>query len=1226
MASHLSKTAIREALRSRGAAYFARREAGTAVGLLNQGATCYMNSFLQAMFLQPLVRARVFAFNHSAVEHGPASSCVALQLQCLFAQLLLSGRRAVSTEDLTRAFGAEFSASQQHDAQELMAAIFDELRAAGVDVDSLFCGSMHTVLVSSAQHTRVGASETFVGLALPVRGYATLAASLASLACSEAMDGKWEVEEGMRVDATRTTRFTSLPPILCFHLKRFVYDHVRMDRVKVRDRFHFSRHLDAASLLGLRTSSISTSTGSYELSAILVHTGTAHGGHYFSFCSSTNDAGERQWWELNDARTRRLDEDEVAELTRAAEDSGAGVVAAGKEATEAKNGDAASPPPALTSSAATRVSLAARDAYMLVYTRRDDTTRSLTESAVACLPSAALQSKVAADNAALETMAALVAAQAEAVELRVFARLAGGRDDFTGDVDTTIDFVASRTSLRTATAAAAVAVDAALRRSGSDGLRARLGGEMDDSDNSDLDSLRALVVQCIGSGQLRLRSRNVCSGRLGATYGGREDASLEDIGLRGGTSVHVQLELRACDATPFVEFSPDDWTASLFVLEENATNDDAIALIERAQAATFSGARPVRDKSMTVVRVEGKRDATLASLWTAVSSAMRTSPAELRLIRINHRDAVAVQLAAPAASSSTTLLRQLGLRSSDVIFVERARAASSSVPQRTPTIIAAFDSLRNIVEIAFNDPNDSKDDDDDDDAFFGHTISLDLRHSVAFAKEAMASVLRRSSGEGVDAQDGEDRDCAAEMHLRRVCSGAEGGVGVGARLKDETQTLRDARLFDGARLILQHGRPVPPDSFVLQFYDIAPECCAGSSVVSPVKLCESVVPQSTRVFSLKILLAQQLSCSASSLLLRPLSLSSPRNKGGPSSLRVEKKGKEKEHENESETVARRKEKGTLGEWLRDDVSIRTATKRKVQDGFAFSVQRMPHTVERLTRHSLVLCSRFWTPGWPGMKGTLAPPREIVVAKNAMLGTIKAALAHAPAFGSSVSSSDSDSESTSSSSVLIAKWSRFLTGMKPLSFANARKLKWRGGDDGDDVRLSGKRFGFRSDHVLVYCDVRTYERAIAEIATFKRTQTEERAAALAAAEATVERCRSALADDALHAQVEASPGTFVRDDRDAVAQLAEAHVALSAARKASAPPRGKSTRGGDVNVARRGRGAGSRLVIRGGRGGGGERSALKKACAGGCGWDLGEGNDEVFCSSCKKKRITVTHDK
>ena len=33
----------------------------------------------------------------------------------LFAQLL-------STEDLTRAFGAEFSVSQQHDAQELMAA------------------------------------------------------------------------------------------------------------------------------------------------------------------------------------------------------------------------------------------------------------------------------------------------------------------------------------------------------------------------------------------------------------------------------------------------------------------------------------------------------------------------------------------------------------------------------------------------------------------------------------------------------------------------------------------------------------------------------------------------------------------------------------------------------------------------------------------------------------------------------------------------------------------------------------------------------------------------------------------------------------------------------------------------------------------------------------------------------------------------------------------------
>ena len=65
--------------------YLARGEQPFA-GLTNEGATCYLNSLLQALYHLPAVRREVYAFEH-APAHGTHAGCVPYQLAALFASI-----------------------------------------------------------------------------------------------------------------------------------------------------------------------------------------------------------------------------------------------------------------------------------------------------------------------------------------------------------------------------------------------------------------------------------------------------------------------------------------------------------------------------------------------------------------------------------------------------------------------------------------------------------------------------------------------------------------------------------------------------------------------------------------------------------------------------------------------------------------------------------------------------------------------------------------------------------------------------------------------------------------------------------------------------------------------------------------------------------------------------------------------------------------------------------
>jgi ubiquitin carboxyl-terminal hydrolase 34 len=101
-----------------------------------------------------------------------------------------------------------------------------------------------------------------------------------------------------------------VPDNLIFHLKRFDFDMITMLRSKINDEFQFPLHIDMApyTVEHLADPDQPIEPDMFELVGVLVHTGTAESGHYYSYTlERPSPGGEASWVEFNDSEVSRFD-------------------------------------------------------------------------------------------------------------------------------------------------------------------------------------------------------------------------------------------------------------------------------------------------------------------------------------------------------------------------------------------------------------------------------------------------------------------------------------------------------------------------------------------------------------------------------------------------------------------------------------------------------------------------------------------------------------------------------------------------------------------------------------------------------------------------------------------------------------------------------------------------------------------------------------------------------
>ncbi|KAM3462720.1 hypothetical protein NHJ6243_003925 [Beauveria neobassiana] len=284
------------------------------VGLQNLSNTCYLNSLITQLYMNPGFRNYLLSFD---VDEADDSKALLHETQRLFVYLQESIDRAVEPATFVGAIRTydqgPIDIHSQMDVDEFYNLLFDRWEAqlpnaaARRKFRSIYGGQLVQQIKSKECGHISERLEPFSAIQCDIKGKSTLEDSLRAYVGGETMDGdnKYKCSSCDRhVDAVKRACLKDVPDNVIFHLKRFEFNLQTLQRSKIDDYFAFPDKLDLQpyTIEHLSGSTPEGKQDMFELVGVLVHAGTAESGHYYSYVRerAPNQDTTTKWVEFND--------------------------------------------------------------------------------------------------------------------------------------------------------------------------------------------------------------------------------------------------------------------------------------------------------------------------------------------------------------------------------------------------------------------------------------------------------------------------------------------------------------------------------------------------------------------------------------------------------------------------------------------------------------------------------------------------------------------------------------------------------------------------------------------------------------------------------------------------------------------------------------------------------------------------------------------------------------
>jgi ubiquitin C-terminal hydrolase len=238
------------------------------VGLTNQGATCYMNSYLQFLYMTKEFRSFLFSLHCRPDKAAKEKDSIPYQLQKLFAKLNIRKNKQISTKELTKAFQWQTEDNfTEHDVSEFGKLLFEAVRLSlngdklkdFEEVAQMFEGVSQQSLKCLNCNSQTSKAEKFSELNLIISNlfenlnFKKLENSLLQNIKPFYLedDNKYFCERcDAKQDAEKIHEYTRFPEILMINLSRFTFDMMTFDRKKINNYFEFPLSIDFEEFVG----------------------------------------------------------------------------------------------------------------------------------------------------------------------------------------------------------------------------------------------------------------------------------------------------------------------------------------------------------------------------------------------------------------------------------------------------------------------------------------------------------------------------------------------------------------------------------------------------------------------------------------------------------------------------------------------------------------------------------------------------------------------------------------------------------------------------------------------------------------------------------------------------------------------------------------------------------------------------------------------------------------
>eukprot|EP01124_Arcella_intermedia_P026994 TRINITY_DN5198_c0_g1_i1.p1 TRINITY_DN5198_c0_g1~~TRINITY_DN5198_c0_g1_i1.p1 ORF type:complete len:2650 (-),score=519.31 TRINITY_DN5198_c0_g1_i1:70-6840(-) len=289
------------------------------VGINNLGATCYMNSLLQQLFQIPSFRSGILD-SQPLDKTPPKEPQMLLELQRMFSFLQESVMKSYDPQQFTKTCivdGRPVNVSIQQDVDEFLNSLSSSLenQLKGSCYSHIFHKHFGVVLANEIRSVEPEypyfseTQEEFLRIPLEVKNSGNIHKALDVLVACDKLEGDnaYNCEKYQKkLDANKRYCIKNLSNYLIFNLKRFEYDFNTDSKLKLNDYFSFPHILNIKpwtqeGLAGNSEDPVRPDWYyNYELCGVLVHSGSADSGHYYSYIKTNNENG--LWYEFNDSR------------------------------------------------------------------------------------------------------------------------------------------------------------------------------------------------------------------------------------------------------------------------------------------------------------------------------------------------------------------------------------------------------------------------------------------------------------------------------------------------------------------------------------------------------------------------------------------------------------------------------------------------------------------------------------------------------------------------------------------------------------------------------------------------------------------------------------------------------------------------------------------------------------------------------------------------------------